>query len=91
MNKTELTQALAKKFELPISKTTEILSHTLELMTKALVKNETIQLIGFGSFSVKKRKARNGRNPKTGEAIKIAARKAIHFSVSKALKGAVNK
>lgn len=91
MNKTELVQALAKEFELPISKTTEIVSHVLELMTKALVKNETIQLIGFGSFSVKKRKARNGRNPKTGETIKIAARKAVHFSVGKGLKEAVNK
>jgi nucleoid DNA-binding protein len=45
MNKTELAQALAKEFELSISKTTEIVSHTLELLTKALVKNDTVQLI----------------------------------------------
>jgi nucleoid DNA-binding protein len=86
-----LSQALAKRFELPVSKTTEIVSLAFGLMTKSLVKNEAIQLIGFGSFSVKERKARNGRNPKTGETIKIPARKAVHFSVGKALKGAVNK
>jgi DNA-binding protein HU-beta len=90
MNKTELTEALAKKFEFPISKTSEIVSHTLELMTKALVKNDTIQLIGFGSFTVKRRKARDGRNPKTGEAIKIPASKAIKFSAGTVLKAAVN-
>lgn len=91
MNKADLTEALAKKFELSISKTNEIVSHILELMTKALVKSETIQLIGFGSFSVRKRKARDGRNPKTGETIKIPASKAVKFSVGKALKEAVNK
>lgn len=91
MNKADLTQALAKKFELPISKTNEIVSHTLELMTKALVKSETIQLIGFGSFSVRKRKARDGRNPKTGETIKIPASKVVKFSVGKVLKESVNK
>lgn len=91
MNKTELVDALAKKFELSASKTNEIVSHTLELMSKALAKNDTIQLIGFGSFSVKKRKAREGRNPKTGETIHIPASKAVRFSVGKALKEAVNK
>jgi len=91
MNKAELTKALAEKFELSISKTSEIVSCTLDLITKALEKSEMIQLIGFGSFSVKKRKARNGRNPKTGETIKIPASKTIKFSVGKALKEAVNK
>ncbi|CAL7963606.1 DNA-binding protein HU-alpha [Gammaproteobacteria bacterium] len=90
MNKTELAQALAKKFELSINKTTEIVSQILELITKSLVKKETVQLIGFGSFSIKKRKARNGRNPKTGETIKIAACNAVRFSVGKALKKAIN-
>ncbi len=90
MNKTELAQALAKKFELPISKANDIVSHVFELITKSLVKKETIQLIGFGSFSVRKRKARNGRNPKTGETIKIAACNAVHFSVGKVEKEVVN-
>lgn len=91
MNKQDLVKSLAKQFELPQTKAGDILSYLLETMTKALVKNDTIQLIGFGSFAISKRKARNGRNPKTGEAIKIAARKAIRFSAGKALKEAVNK
>ncbi|EKE01241.1 MAG: DNA-binding protein HU-beta [uncultured bacterium] len=91
MNKTDLAQSLAKKFELPVSKSNEVINHILELMTKALVKNDTIQLVGFGSFSVKKRKPREGRNPRSGEIIKIPARKAIGFSVGKALKDAINK
>ena len=90
MNKKELSEALAKKFDLSFSKTNEIINHTLELMTEALIKNEDIQLIGFGSFSVKSRKARDGRNPGTGEIIKIPACKAIKFTVGKALKEAVN-
>jgi len=56
-----------------------------------LVKNDPIQLIGFGSFAVRKRKARDGRNPQTGEVIKIPASKTVGFSVGKALKEAVNK
>jgi len=91
MNKTDLTEALAKKFEISVSKSSEIVNHILESMTKSLVKNDPIQLIGFGSFSVRKRKARDGRNPRTGEAIKIPASKTVGFSVGKALKDAVNK
>ena len=91
MNKADLTNALAEKFELSNAKANDVVSHILELMTKALVKKDTIQLIGFGSFAVKKRKAREGRNPKTGETIKIPASLAIKFSAGKGLKDAVNK
>lgn len=91
MNKKDLAESLAGKFELSNVKSNEIISYVLETMTKALVENDTIQLIGFGSFSIKDRKAREGRNPKTSEPIKIAACKAVHFSVGKALKEAVNK
>lgn len=91
MNKTQLAQAVAQEFELSNSKASDIISYVFETMTKALAENDTVQLIGFGSFSTKERKAREGRNPKTGEQIKIAARKAVHFSVGKALKEAVNK
>ena len=61
-----------------------------ELLFGALKKGGTVALIGFGTFSVSKRKAREGRNPKTGEAIKIAARKAPKFSAGKGLKDALN-
>lgn len=91
MNKADLTKALAEKFELSNVKANDILSYILELMTNALVKKDTVQLIGFGSFSVKKRKAREGRNPKTGETIKIPASLAVKFSVGKGLKDEVNK
>jgi DNA-binding protein HU-beta len=73
MNKKDLSESLAEKFELSNVKSNEIISYVFETMTKALADNDTIQLIGFGSFSIKDRKAREGRNPKTGESIKIAA------------------
>lgn len=91
MSKTELAQAVAKKFELSKVKGNEIVSCVLELITKSLIKNDPVQLIGFGTFSIRKRKARVGRNPRTGESVKILARKAIGFSAGKALKDAVNK
>ena len=91
MNKKDLTESLTKTFDLSKNKSGEIVAHILELMTKSLVKNKPVQLIGFGSFSVKKRKARKGRNPQTGETIKISASKAVRFSVGKSLKDAVNK
>jgi DNA-binding protein HU-beta len=90
MNKAELAQALAKKIDLSVAKTSEIIFHTFGIISKALAKNDSVQLIGFGSFSVKKRKAREGRNPQTGETIKIPARKVISFSVGKALKLEIN-
>lgn len=59
-------------------------------ITGALKKNETVQIIGFGSFKVSKREARKGRNPRTGEVIDISARMVPKFSAGKALKDAVN-
>ena len=59
-------------------------------ITKALKKKDTVTLVGFGTFKVDKRKARTGRNPRTGEAIKIKARNVPKFSAGKALKDAVN-
>jgi DNA-binding protein HU-beta len=91
MNKADLTKALAKKFELSNMKANDVLSYLLETMTRALAEKDTVQLVGFGSFSVKKRKAREGRNPKTGETIKIPASLAVKFSVGKGLKEEVNK
>ena len=62
----------------------------IDAITGALAEGEKVSLIGFGSFSVKKRKARTGRNPQTGAAIKIKAKNVPVFSASKALKDAVN-
>jgi len=61
----------------------------LEAVTKALKKGQTLTLVGFGTFSVSKRKARVGRNPQTGKEIKIPAKKVPKFSAGKALKSAV--
>jgi DNA-binding protein HU-beta len=80
MNKKELTESLVKKFELSKTTANEIIAHLIELMSKSLVKGDAVQLIGFGSFSVRKRKARWGVNPSTREKIKIPASKAIRFS-----------
>jgi DNA-binding protein HU-beta len=91
MNKQELVKSLAKKFELSNAKTDEIIKYILESITTSLSKNKPVAFVGFGTFSVKKRSARNGRNPKTGEILKIPARKVIRFSVGKTLKETINK
>ena len=62
----------------------------IDAITGALAKGEKVNIVGFGSFSVKKRKARTGRNPQTGAAIKIKAKNVPAFSAGKALKDAVN-
>ena len=91
MNKTELIKSLAKKFDLSNVKSDEIIKHILETIKTSLSKNKPAAFVGFRTFSVKKRKARKGRNPQTGEAIKIPARKVVRFSVGKALKESLNK
>ena len=68
----------------------EAVDAVIAAITKALSKGEKVSLVGFGSFSVRKRKARTGRNPQTGEAIKIKAKKVPVFSAGKALKDAVS-
>ena len=68
----------------------EAVDTAIAAITKALSKGDKVSLVGFGSFSVKKRKARIGRNPQTGEAIKIKAKKVPVFSAGKALKDAVS-
>jgi nucleoid DNA-binding protein len=68
----------------------DVLDAALGTVLKALKKGDTVALVGFGTFSVSKRKARKGRNPQTGESIKIAARKVPVFKAGKGLKDAVN-
>lgn len=88
MNKTELINELAKN--LSTKKEAEAaLESLLAAITQGLKKESKITLTGFGTFKVSKRKARTGRNPRTGEAIKIKAGKAVSFSAGKTLKTAV--
>ncbi|QHE92426.1 HU family DNA-binding protein [Pandoraea fibrosis] len=91
MNKQELIDAVAGETGASKAQTSETLDAVLEAVKKAVAKGDTVQLIGFGSFGSGKRAERTGRNPKTGEAIKIAAAKTVKFTAGKAFKDAVNK
>ncbi|MBQ4482578.1 MAG: HU family DNA-binding protein [Lachnospiraceae bacterium] len=91
MNKTELVEAIAKKAEISKKDAEAALNAMTEAIGKALKKGDKVQLVGFGTFETVKRAARTGRNPQTGEEIKIAASKAPKFKAGKALKDLVNK
>lgn len=91
MNKTELIAAVAEKAELSKKDAEAAITATFEAITEALQQEEKVQLVGFGSFEVKKRAERMGRNPQTKEAIPIPASKAPVFKAGKALKDAVAK
>lgn len=91
MNKAELIALMAKEAEISKAKAGAALDAMVGGITKSLKKGEDVQLIGFGSFRVKKRKARMGRNPQTGKTIKIAAKKVPAFAAGAALKKAVAK
>ena len=89
MNKTELIAAVAEKADLSKKDAEAAITATVEAITQALTQGEKVQLVGFGSFEVKTRAARMGRNPKTGEEIPIAEAKLPVFKAGKALKDAV--
>ena len=89
MNKTELIAAVAERAELSKKDAEAAITATVDVITEALRQEEKVQLVGFGSFEVKKRAERMGRNPQTKEPIPIAASKAPVFKAGKALKDAV--
>lgn len=91
MNKSQLIDAIAKASKLTKADAERALNATVSSITKALKGGEKVQLIGFGTFEVRKRAARMGRNPKTGKELKIAATKVPAFSAGKTLKDAVKK
>ena len=91
MNKTDLINVMADEAEISKKEAEAALKAFVDAVTKALVKGDKVQLVGFGTFEVSKRSAREGRNPKTGETMKIAACKAPKFKAGKALKDVVNK
>ncbi len=90
MNKTELIAAIAEKTELSKKDAEKAVKAFTDVVSEELKKGEKIQLVGFGTFEVVERSAREGRNPKTGEAMPIAASKAPKFKAGKALKDLVN-
>ena len=91
MTKAELVTMVAEKADLTKKDAEKAISALVESISETLAKGEKIQLVGFGTFEVAERAARTGKNPQTGEAIKIPASKAPKFKAGKALKDTVNK
>ncbi|PIV35889.1 MAG: integration host factor subunit alpha [Lysobacterales bacterium CG02_land_8_20_14_3_00_62_12] len=90
MNKSELTSAIADNAELSKADAGRALEGLIKAVKKALKSGDTVAIVGFGTFSVRKRAARTGRNPQTGATLKIKASKNPAFKAGKALKDAVN-
>jgi Bacterial nucleoid DNA-binding protein len=89
MNKSELIAAVADKSDLSKADAGRALEAFIGVVSKALKKNDKVSIVGFGTFDVRKRAARQGRNPKTGAVLKIAASKSPSFKAGKAFKDAV--
>ena len=90
VNKTELIEEIAKSADITKASATRALDAVIEAVTETLKKNESVTLVGFGTFTVGERAARTGRDPRTKEPIKIKAAKVPKFKAGKALKDAVN-
>ena len=90
MNKTELVAAVAEKAEISKKDSEKALKAFVDVVTEQLKADDKVQLVGFGTFEVSKRAAREVRNPQTGKTMKIAACKAPKFKAGKALKDAIN-
>lgn len=91
MNKSELVELVAKKADLSKTKAQEAIEAVFDGIKASLKKGGEVRLVGFGTFSVSKRAATTGRNPRTGATIKIPARKQPKFKAGKELKDAVNR
>lgn len=89
MNKEELVKEVAKKAKVSQKAAADVLSATIDTIQKTVAKGKKVTLVGFGTFEARKRKARTGRNPQTGAAIKIAAKTVPAFSAGKKFKEAV--
>ncbi|MES9832782.1 MAG: HU family DNA-binding protein [Candidatus Thiodiazotropha sp. LLP2] len=90
MNKAELIEAMAESADISKAAAGRALDGMVTAVTDAMKAGDTLSLVGFGTFSVKERAARDGRNPQTGETIKIKASKIPSFKAGKALKDAIN-
>ncbi|MBT9782302.1 HU family DNA-binding protein [Coprococcus comes] len=90
MNKTELVDAVAEQADISKKDAEKVLKAFVDVVTEEMKKGEKVQLVGFGTFEVSERAAREGRNPQTGKTMKIEACKAPKFKAGKALKDAVN-
>ena len=91
MNKSELIDALVKETDMSKAAAGRALNALVDIITKTVAKKQDVQLIGFGTFKAAKRAARKGKNPRTGEPLKIAAATVPKFSAGASFKAAVNK
>lgn len=90
MNKSELIEAIAASADIPKATAARALDAMVDTVTDSLKKGDSVSLVGFGTFQVKERAARTGRNPQTGQPIEIKAAKVPSFKAGKALKDSVN-
>lgn len=90
MNKAELVEAVAQAADISKAKASLAIDAVTNSVSKALSKGDSVTLVGFGTFSVRERAPRTGRNPRTGEELKIAAAKVPAFKAGKALKDSLN-
>lgn len=91
MTKSEMMSALAERTGVSKSDVEKVYNATFDMFKEELAKEEKVSVAGFGVFNISKRAAREGRNPRTGETVKIAARNAVVFKAGTALKAVVNK
>jgi len=91
MNKNELAAVVADKADISKEKANEVINSITDEITAALAREDSVSLIGFGSFTQRHRSARKGKNPQTGAVIDIPASKSVGFKVSKSLKDSLNK
>ena len=90
MNKNDLVESLAEEFEVTKSYARDLVDSLFQKIIEAANKGEEVAIFGFGRFKVVERGARKGRNPRTGEAVKIAAKKVLKFEAAKAMKEGPN-
>jgi len=90
VNKSDLIEAISLEADVPKAAAKRILNAATRAINNSLTNGECVSLVGFGTFSVKSRSARIGRNPKTGTSIQIAAANTIHFKPGKTLKTFIN-
>jgi DNA-binding protein HU-beta len=90
MNKNDLVEALAEEFELTKTHARDLVDRVFQTITEAASQGEEVAIFGFGRFKVVERGARKGRNPRTGEAVKIAPKKVLKFEAAKAMKESLN-
>ena len=90
MNKNDLVESLAEEFEVTKSYARDLIDSVFQKITEAANQGEEVAIFGFGRFKVVERGAREGRNPRTGEAVKIAAKRVLKFDAAKATKEGLN-